>query len=63
MRRQILRQHRQTLDRLADALCERETLDTPELMEIFGDLPVWDGVNANGNGKPTRARRTTRSTS
>jgi cell division protease FtsH len=59
--RQILRQHRKTLDRLADALCERETLDTPDLMEIFGDLPEWESVQASGNGaKAARARRTTR---
>ena len=32
-----------TLDRLADALVERETLDTPQLLEIFGHLPVWSG--------------------
>ena len=61
--RQILRQHRQTLDRLADALCEKETLDTPELMEIFGDLPTWASVNGNGATKPARPRRTTRSSS
>jgi cell division protease FtsH len=61
--RQILRQHRKVLDRLADALCERETLDTPELMELFGDLPVWDGVNGNGATTTTRRRRTTRSAS
>ncbi|MGI9119588.1 MAG: ATP-dependent metallopeptidase FtsH/Yme1/Tma family protein, partial [Acidimicrobiales bacterium] len=44
---EILRQHRATLDRLADILVERETVDTPELLEIFGDLPVW---SSNGNG-------------
>jgi cell division protease FtsH len=60
--RQILRQHRKVLDRLADALVERETLDTPELLEIFGDLPVWGTVNGNGNGTTTRRRRTTKST-
>ena len=60
--RQILRQHRKVLDRLADALCERETLDTPELMEVFGDLPVWE-VNGNGATTTTRRRRTTRSAS
>ena len=37
----ILRAHRATLDRLAAALMEHETLDTPALMEIFGDLPPW----------------------
>jgi cell division protease FtsH len=59
--RQILRQHRKVLDQLADALCEKETLDTPELLEIFGDLPVWESVTANGTGT-TRRRRTTKST-
>ncbi len=44
---EILRQHRATLDRLADILVERETVDTPELLEIFGHLPVW---SSNGNG-------------
>jgi cell division protease FtsH len=60
--RQILRQHRKVLDRLADALCERETLDTPELMEIFGDLPTWESVTAN-SVPAARRRRTTKSSS
>ncbi|MBW3573363.1 MAG: ATP-dependent zinc metalloprotease FtsH [Actinobacteria bacterium] len=48
---EILRQHRTTLDLLADVLVERETVDTPELLEIFGDLPVWTGNGkANGDG-------------
>ena len=47
----ILRQHRTTLDLLADVLVERETVDTPELLEIFGDLPVWTGNGkVNGDG-------------
>ena len=32
-------QHRKTLDRLAEALMEKETLDTPEVMEILADVP------------------------
>jgi cell division protease FtsH len=36
---EILREHRPVLDRLADALMEKETLDTPEVMEIMGDVP------------------------
>ncbi|MGI8758870.1 MAG: ATP-dependent zinc metalloprotease FtsH, partial [Acidimicrobiales bacterium] len=53
---EILRQHRATLDRLADALVERETIDTPDLMEIFAELPVWNG-NGRGNGTtPAGAR-------
>jgi cell division protease FtsH len=60
--RQILRQHRKVLDRLADALCERETLDTPDLKEIFGDLPTWESVSANGV-PPARRRRSTKTSS
>jgi len=37
----ILRAHRSTLDRLASALVDQETLDTTELMRILGDLPPW----------------------
>jgi hypothetical protein len=43
---EILTAHRATLDRLADALVERETLDTPALLEIFGGLPVWETAYA-----------------
>ncbi|MDQ1394854.1 MAG: cell division protease FtsH, partial [Acidimicrobiaceae bacterium] len=59
----ILTTHRVVLDQLAAALVEKETLDTPELMEIIGHLPPWPGTNGkgngNGNGAPAR-RRTTR---
>src|SRR5205823_7625218 len=60
----ILTTHRRVLDQLAAALVEKETLDTPELMEIIGHLPPWPGTNgkAIGNGKaPATRRRTTRS--
>ncbi|PLS76744.1 MAG: cell division protein FtsH, partial [Actinobacteria bacterium] len=40
----ILTTHRATLDKLAAALMEKETLDTPALMEILGDLPPWAGA-------------------
>ena len=36
---EILVTHRKTLDRLAQALIEKETLDTPEVMEILADVP------------------------
>ena len=36
---EVLVQHRKVLDKLADALMEKETLDTPEVMEILGDVP------------------------
>jgi cell division protease FtsH len=58
--RQILRQHRKVLDRIADELCDKETLDTPELTEIFAGLPVWEHVTANGSTGTTRRRRTTK---
>jgi len=57
----ILKLHRRTLDRLADALVERETLDTPELVEIFGELPAWRSraatVRSPGNGAAGGRRR------
>ena len=60
----ILKTHRATLDKLAAALIEKETLDTPELMKILGELPPWAGASTNGNGTgtgtaSTRRRRTT----
>ena len=36
---EILVTHRATLDRIADALVEKETLDTPEVMAILGEVP------------------------
>ncbi|MGH9285098.1 MAG: ATP-dependent zinc metalloprotease FtsH, partial [Acidimicrobiales bacterium] len=56
----ILQAHRATLDALAGALIDKETLDTAELANIFGPLPPWvRGASANGNGlaKPAAARR------
>jgi cell division protease FtsH len=51
--RSILERHRKTLDALAAALIERETLDTPELMEILGELPPWPGrAAARSRSKP-----------
>jgi len=60
--RQILRQHRKVLDRLADALMEKETLDTEEAMRILGDLPKWSVADrrVNGNGAPAARRRPSR---
>jgi cell division protease FtsH len=37
----ILRTHRDTLDRLAERLVEKETLDQAELAELLGGLPDW----------------------
>jgi cell division protease FtsH len=40
---EILTLHRATLDRLADALVERETLDDADLAVIFEGLDTWAG--------------------
>jgi cell division protease FtsH len=57
--RQILRQHRQVLDQLADALVERETLDAEDLVEVFGDIPTWGPVQADGETYEQETTRTT----
>ncbi len=46
--RAILETHRATLDRLANALLEKETLNAEELGEIFKDLPPWEGLKSGG---------------
>jgi cell division protease FtsH len=55
--RSILHTHRRTLDKLAAALIEKETLDTPELMEIMGKLAPWPSANGNGKRPSTTRRR------
>ncbi|HSS11309.1 MAG TPA: ATP-dependent zinc metalloprotease FtsH [Acidimicrobiales bacterium] len=62
--RAILTLHRETLDTLAAALVEKETLDAPELMEIIQSLPAWlpeagpagNGARTNGAAKAPKAR-------
>jgi cell division protease FtsH len=54
---EVLVTHRKVLDRLADALIEKETLDTAEVMEILGDVPErprrsTDGSGPQGNVRP-----------
>ncbi len=44
--RQILSTHRGSLDRLAEALLERETIDRHELAELLFDVPKWEHVNS-----------------
>jgi hypothetical protein len=58
--RTILSEHRETLDALATALVDKETLDTPELMEIIGSLPQWspDVFAAHSNGGRDQASGT-----
>jgi cell division protease FtsH len=41
----ILTTHRATLDRLAAALIEKETLDDAELAEVFGDIDKGAGID------------------
>jgi cell division protease FtsH len=40
--RTILTTHRDALDRIADALIQRETLDAKQVTEIFDDVPKWE---------------------
>jgi cell division protease FtsH len=56
--REILVTHRKTLDRMADALVEKETLDTPEVLAILADVPVRPRREAaNGSGAGRRVRQ------
>ncbi|HEY2331538.1 MAG TPA: ATP-dependent zinc metalloprotease FtsH [Acidimicrobiales bacterium] len=48
--REVLTLHRMTLDRLAEALVEKETLDATELEILFEGLPSWSGATLNGTG-------------
>ena len=56
----ILEAHRDVLDRLADELIEKETLDTPELADIMGHLAPWPGKAAVAAGAPTSTRKASR---
>jgi cell division protease FtsH len=40
--RTILTTHRDALDRIAEALMERETLDAAGVAEVFHDVPKWE---------------------
>ena len=42
----INRQHRDRLEGLVKSLMEKETLDAPEVLEIFGEPPVPDDPEA-----------------
>ncbi|CAN5610107.1 ATP-dependent zinc metalloprotease FtsH [soil metagenome] len=47
--REVLTLHRATLDRLADALVEHETVDDRQLAVLFGDLEPWDTSDASAS--------------
>jgi cell division protease FtsH len=47
----ILTTHRSVLDELAQALLEKETLETDEVMAIFAPVPKWIHPGTNGSGR------------
>ena len=51
----ILRAHRATLDRLADQLVEKETLDQSDLGDLLGNLPAWTGAPPAPHVRPVAA--------
>jgi cell division protease FtsH len=53
---EVLVTHRKVLDRLADALMEKETLDTAEVMEILGEVPERPRRATNGSGPTGNVR-------
>jgi len=58
--RAVLTRHRSTLDRMAQELVEKETLDTLELAAFLGPLGPWPTLDEKGPpavGRPRRARR------
>ena len=40
--RSIITTHRAALDRMADVLLEKETIDAEEIAEVFSDVPKWE---------------------
>jgi cell division protease FtsH len=40
--RSIITTHRAALDRIAEVLLEKETVDKEEVAEIFSDVPKWE---------------------
>jgi cell division protease FtsH len=53
---EILVTHRATLDKLADALVEKETLDTPEVMAILREVPKRAPRSEGADGGSTGRR-------
>ena len=50
--RAILETHRATLDALATALIERETVEDVELAELFKDIDTWPGLQQDDSPAP-----------
>ncbi len=48
----ILVTHRATLDGLAGALIEKETVEDAELAELFKDIDAWPGMDDAGAAPP-----------
>jgi cell division protease FtsH len=48
----ILVAHRATLDALANALIDRETVEDVELAELFKDIGNWPGMDDSDEGPP-----------
>jgi cell division protease FtsH len=48
----ILTTYRTVLDQMAEALMERETLETEEVMAILDPVPKWTHPGTNGGGPP-----------
>ncbi len=46
--RQILATHREALERMANVLMERETIDADEVAEVFADVPKWEHAESGG---------------
>jgi len=52
--RAILREHHDMLDKLAEALLERETMSAAEIRELLG-LPADDSASAESSAVPAPA--------
>jgi cell division protease FtsH len=48
---EILTTHRSVLDQMAQALMEKETLETEEVMAILDAVPKWTDPASNGGGR------------
>ena len=48
----ILTTYRSVLDQMAEALMEKETLETEEVMAILDPVPKWTDPGTNGGGPP-----------